>query len=102
MSVCYVFFFVDQKTAYELRISDWSSDVCSSDLGFRCIGIDMRGYGKSDRPWEGYNYDVFADDIHKVLEKLDLRDVTLIGHSMGGAICIRYVTRHKGDRMSVV
>jgi pimeloyl-ACP methyl ester carboxylesterase len=47
-----------------------------------------------------YNYDVFADDIKKVLETLDLRDVTLAGHSMGGAISLHYMARHKGERVS--
>ena len=69
-------------------------------LGYRCIGITMRGFGKSYKPWGEYNYDVFADDIKKVLEVLDLRDVTLAGHSMGGAISLRYIARHKSDRVS--
>lgn len=68
--------------------------------GYRCIGIDMRGFGKSDRPWQGYDYDTFADDIHKVLRHLNLDHVTLVGHSMGGAISIRYVTRHRGERVA--
>ncbi len=68
--------------------------------GFRCIGIDMRGFGKSDRPWNGYTYDVFADDIHKVLHQLNLNNVTLVGHSMGGAISLHYVARHAGDRVA--
>lgn len=65
--------------------------------GFRCVGIDMRGFGLSDKPWDGINYDTFADDIHQVLRALDLRDATLIGHSMGCAIALRYMTRHGGD-----
>ncbi len=68
--------------------------------GFRCIGIDMRGYGKSDKPWGEYNYDVFADDILKVLRHLNLYNVTLVGHSMGGAICINYCVRHHNERVS--
>ncbi|GAB1542265.1 alpha/beta hydrolase [Scytonema sp. NUACC21] len=68
--------------------------------GYRCIGIDLRGYGKSDKPWGNYNYDVFADDIKKVLETLDLADVTLAGFSMGGAIAIRYMARYAGARVA--
>lgn len=70
--------------------------------GFRCIGIDLRGFGKSDKPWADYNYDLFADDIHQVLMSLDLHDVTLVGHSMGGAISLRYLARHKSDKVSKV
>jgi non-heme chloroperoxidase len=68
--------------------------------GYRCIGLTMRGFGKSSKPWGDYNYDVFADDIKKVLETLDLRDVTLAGHSMGGAISLHYIARHKSERVS--
>lgn len=68
--------------------------------GYRCVGITLRGFGKSSKPWGEYNYDVFADDIRKVLETLDLRDVTLTGHSMGGAIALHYLIRHKNERVS--
>jgi pimeloyl-ACP methyl ester carboxylesterase len=68
--------------------------------GYRCVGITMRGFGKSSKPWGEYNYDVFADDIKKTLEALDLRDVTLAGHSMGGAIALRYVARYNSERVS--
>lgn len=68
--------------------------------GFRCIGITLRGFGKSSKPWGEYNYDVFADDIKKVLVALDLRDVTLAGHSMGGAIALHYIARHNSERVS--
>lgn len=64
--------------------------------GYRCIGIDLRGFGNSDKPWCGYNYDRLADDIRCVIEALGLHDVTLGGHSTGGAIAIRYMARHKG------
>lgn len=68
--------------------------------GYRCIGIDLRGYGKSDKPWCDYTYDQFADDIKKVLDALDVKDVTLCGFSMGGAISIHYMARHKGARVA--
>ena len=68
--------------------------------GFRCVGITQRGFGRSSKPWGEYNYDVFADDLKKALEELDLRDVTLAGHSMGGAIALRYMSRHKGERVT--
>lgn len=46
---------------------------------FRFIGIDLRGYGKSDRPFNGYDYDTMADDLHEVIQKLDLKDAVLAG-----------------------
>jgi len=59
---------------------------------FRVIGITLRGFGKSDKPYGSYNYDVYAADIKKVLNKLDIKDAVLGGFSMGGAIAIRYVS----------
>ncbi|HHV09045.1 MAG TPA: alpha/beta hydrolase [Clostridiales bacterium] len=65
-------------------------------LGYRCVGIDMRGFGNSDKPFCGYDYDTLADDVRCVVEALDLYDFTLVGHSTGGAIAARYMGRHKG------
>ena len=62
--------------------------------GFRAIGITMRGFGHSDKPGEGYNYDTYADDIKAVLDQLHLDNVVLGGFSMGGAIVIHYMSRH--------
>ncbi len=64
--------------------------------GYRCVGIDQRGFGKSDRPLTGYGYDRPSDDVRAVIEALELNDVTLLGHSNGGAIACRYMTRHHG------
>ena len=68
--------------------------------GCRCIGISMRGFGKSSKPWGDYTYDVFADDLQSVLHSLDLSNVTLVGFSMGGAIALHYMARHNGDRIA--
>ncbi len=65
-------------------------------LGYRCIGIDTRGFGKSDKPFNGYDYDTLSDDVRGVVETLGLRDFILAGHSTGGAIAVRYMGRHKG------
>ncbi|UOR10868.1 alpha/beta fold hydrolase [Halobacillus amylolyticus] len=67
--------------------------------GYRCIGVDLRGFGKSDNPWTGYSYDRLADDIRSVIDTLKLEHVTLTGHSMGGAIAIRYMARHAGHKI---
>ncbi len=64
--------------------------------GYRCIGIDFRGFGKSDAPWDGYTYDRMADDVRAVIDELGLENAVLVGFSMGGAIAIRYMARHQG------
>jgi non-heme chloroperoxidase len=69
-------------------------------MGYRCIGIDTRGFGNSDKPWGGYDYDRLADDVRCVVEALKLQDFTLVGHSTGGAIAIRYMARHNGYGVS--
>ncbi|HZH64129.1 MAG TPA: alpha/beta fold hydrolase, partial [Flavisolibacter sp.] len=58
------------------------------DKGYRVIGITLRGFGLSDKPGGTYNYDVFADDIKIVLDKLKVKDATIGGFSMGGATVI--------------
>ena len=63
-------------------------------LGIRCIGMDMRGFGQSDRPFDGYGYNRLADDVRAVIDAMELTDLTLGGHSMGGAIALRYMARH--------
>lgn len=65
-------------------------------LGYRCVAMDCRGFGLSDKPWGGYGYDRLADDVRIVVEALRLKNITLGGHSTGGAICIRYMARHSG------
>lgn len=70
------------------------------DKGYRVIGITLRGFGKSDKPYGTYNYDVYAQDIKTVLDKLDIKDVTLGGFSMGGAISIHYVAKYNSARVS--
>jgi pimeloyl-ACP methyl ester carboxylesterase len=69
------------------------------DRGVRCIAYDRRGHGRSDQPAAGYDYDTLADDMAGVIEALDLTDLTLIGHSMGGAEIVRYLSRHGGARV---
>lgn len=68
--------------------------------GYRCIGIDTRGFGNSDKPFHGYDYDTLADDVRCVIDTLKLKNITLVGHSTGGAIAIRYMARHKGHGVS--
>jgi len=67
---------------------------------FRVIGITLRGFGKSDKPYGDYNYDVHASDIKKVLDKLKIKNAVLAGFSMGGAIAIRFVSNYEGAHIS--
>lgn len=69
-------------------------------MGLRVIGITMRGFGKSDKPYGSYNYDVHASDIKNVLNKLGIEDAVLIGFSMGGSIAIRYASEDNGAHVS--
>ncbi|SOC42631.1 non-heme chloroperoxidase [Ureibacillus acetophenoni] len=69
-------------------------------MGYRCIGVDWRGFGKSDRPMTGYSFNRLADDIKSLVDALRLKDFTLLGHSTGGAIAMRYVSRHNGYGVS--
>lgn len=64
--------------------------------GYRCIGITLRGFGRSSQPWCDYSYDMFSDDLQGIFETLELEDATLVGFSMGGAVTLRYLSRH-GD-----
>jgi non-heme chloroperoxidase len=68
--------------------------------GYRVVGISLRGFGKSDKPYGKYDYDVYADDIKVVLDKLNIKNATLGGFSMGGAIAIHYVAKYNAAHVS--
>src|SRR5215470_1599351 len=68
--------------------------------GLRCVAYDSRGHGRSSDPGQGYDYDTLADDIAAVIEQLDLREVTLVAHSMGGGEVVRYLSRHGARRIA--
>lgn len=67
--------------------------------GYRCIAHDRRGHGRSSQPWNGNDMDQYADDLAELFEKLDLRNVTMIGHSTGGGEVARYIGRHGTKRV---
>lgn len=84
-------------------LSDEMYEYQYNDLinnNFRVVGITLRGFGKSDKPYGKYNYDVHASDIEKVLDILDIKDAVLAGFSMGGAIAIRYVSLYNGTHIA--
>lgn len=68
--------------------------------GFRCVTFDRRGHGRTADPGRGYDMDTLADDVHAVLEALDLRDVVLVGYSMGSGEAVRYLSRHGSRRVA--
>jgi len=84
-------------------LSDEMYEYQYNDLinaGFRVIGITLRGFGKSDKPYGPYDYDVHALDINKILIELEINNAVLCGFSMGGAIAIRYVSAYYGAHVS--
>ena len=68
--------------------------------GYRVITYDRRGFGDSSKPTFGYNYDTFAEDLHKLVTKLDLGDTALVGFSMGGGEVARYLGTYGSERVS--
>jgi len=79
------------------RIFEYQMRQLAED-GFRSVGIDLRGFGASEKPWQGNDYDTWASDVKAVLHSLSLQDVTLVGFSMGGAIATYFAAHHDSDR----
>jgi len=67
-----------------------------ANAGMRAIAYDRRGFGRSDQPWDGYDYDTLADDLAAVLEACEAHGAALVGFSMGGGEVVRYMSRHEG------
>jgi non-heme chloroperoxidase len=70
------------------------------DKGYRVITYDRRGFGNSSQPSFGYDYDTFAEDLNTLIAKLDLRNVVLVGFSMGTGEVTRYLGKYGSDRVS--
>src|SRR6266404_3749866 len=90
---------------YPLSGASWEKQVpVLLDAGYRVITYNRRGFGKSSQPTAGYNYDTFAEDLHKLVTQLKLRDFTLVGFSMGGGEVARYLGKYgsKGVRKAVI
>jgi non-heme chloroperoxidase len=71
-----------------------------AERGLRVVAYDRRGFGKSSKPWGGYDYDTFADDLKALIDELNLDNVVLVGFSMGGGEVARYFSRHGGAKVS--
>ena len=89
--------------SWAMQSAMWAYQVADlSDQGLRCVAYDRRGHGRSDVPAGGYDMDTFADDLAQVIEQLNLRDVVLVGHSMGCGEILRYVSRHGTGRVAKI
>src|SRR5712671_2359736 len=90
---------------YPLSGASWEKQLpVLLDAGHRVITYDRRGFGNSSQPTTGYNYDTFAEDLHKLVTHLELRDITLVGFSMGGGEVARYLGKYgsKGVSKAVI
>jgi non-heme chloroperoxidase len=85
---------------WPLNADAWDAQMLFlGQQGYRVVAHDRRGHGRSEQTWTGNDYDTFADDFAELLEKLDLNDVMLVGHSMGGGEVARYIGRHGNQRV---
>lgn len=90
---------------YPLSGVSWEKQVpVLLNAGHRVITYDRRGFGRSSQPTTGYNYDTFAEDLHKLINQLKLQDFTLVGFSMGGGEVARYIGKYgsKGVSKAVI
>ena len=86
---------------WPLSGASWEKQVSALlAAGHRVITYDRRGFGQSGKPATGYDYDTFALDLHKLVTKLDLRQVALVGFSMGGGEVARYLGRYGSERVN--
>ena len=89
---------------YPLSGASWEKQIpILLNAGFRVITYDRRGFGNSSKTTTGYNYDTFAEDLHKLVKHLGLHDFSLVGFSMGGGEIARYFGKHgsKGVKKAV-
>jgi len=85
---------------YPLDGASWEKQTAALlQAGYRVITYDRRGFGRSDKPAEGYDYDTFAADLNAVLSTLDLHSVVLVGFSMGTGEVARYISTYGSDRV---
>ncbi|MEU8377725.1 alpha/beta hydrolase [Streptosporangium sp. NPDC048865] len=86
---------------WPLNADVWDGQMALvADHGFRAVAHDRRGHGRSGQPWHGNEMDTYADDLARLIETLDLREVVLVGHSTGGGEVARYIGRHGTSRVA--
>jgi non-heme chloroperoxidase len=114
--------FITAKDGTAIYVKDWgqgppvvfshgwplSADVWDDQMmfmasrGFRCVAFDRRGFGRSGQPWDGNDYDTFAQDLSNLMNSLGLRGATLVGHSAGAGDIARYIGRNGTGRVAGV
>src|SRR6202163_3162253 len=86
---------------WPLTADAWDSQMLFlGEKGYRVIAHDRRGHGRSSQPWNGNEMDTYADDLATLIETLDLKNATLVGHSTGGGEVARFIGRHGSKRVS--
>jgi non-heme chloroperoxidase len=86
---------------WPLNSDAWeSAALFLADNGHRVIAHDRRGHGRSSQTWNGNEMDTYADDLATLINTLDLRDLTLVGHSTGGGEIVHYLGRHGSERVA--
>jgi non-heme chloroperoxidase len=86
---------------WPLSADAWDSQMLFlGQQGFRVIAHDRRGHGRSGQTWTGNNMDQYADDLAELIQHLDLKDITMVGHSTGGGEVARYIARHGNTRVA--
>jgi non-heme chloroperoxidase len=86
---------------WPLDADAWESQmIFLASNGYRCVAHDRRGHGRSSQPWGGNDMDIYADDLAKLIETLDLKEAVLVGHSTGGGEVARYIGRHGTSRVA--
>ena len=86
---------------WPLSADSWDDAAMAlADSGLRAIAYDRRGFGRSNQPWDGYDYDTLSDDLADVIEATGADDAALVGFSMGGGEVARYMSRHGGKNVS--
>lgn len=86
---------------WPLTGDDWDGQMLFfGQCGYRVIAHDRRGHGRSAQTWDGNDMDTYADDLSQLFDKLDLRDVIMVGHSTGGGEIARYLGRYGTKRVS--
>lgn len=80
----------------------WEYQLGELPSHFRCIAYDRRGFGQSDKPWTGYDYDTLAADLKSIIDTLELDEVTLVGFSMGGGEAVKYLSNYGSAKISKI
>ncbi|AUC97340.1 alpha/beta hydrolase [Bradyrhizobium sp. SK17] len=87
--------------AWTFNSSVWGSQIVALNAkGYRCVAPDRRGHGRSDLPATGYDLDTLTNDVAAVIEQRDLRDLTVVAHSMGSIEAVNYLARHGSERVA--